>query len=553
MQPAGPAFPNIRRGIAGKLALWLLLSLLLIFAVFGYLNLRLQWRGSEELLVQSADRITDIIQRSTRYQMMHNDRDALYQVIRDVGSEPGIRRIRIFNKEGRISFSTDASEVDRVVDKQAEACYACHSKSAVLEKLDRPDRMRIFTEADGTRVLGMIRPIENQPQCASAACHAHPSTQRILGVIDANLSLEGVDTHLARTQQQLIGFTVLATFLICGVSAVFIWAVVYKPIRRLIAGTHRVADGDLDYRLRIDSADELGDLATSFNKMTGELADVHRTLELRVERKTRDLELAHKSLLRSEKMASLGKLAATVAHEVNNPLFGILTYARLCLKELEKDEYGGSAAAAKMRERLDLIERESRRCGELIRNLLTFARQAPQQRQPNKLNDLIERGVALVRHRCELQSIELETNLAPGIPEINCDAGQVQQVALVLCVNAIEAMGNGGRLSVSTEWDGEQDQAVIRVKDTGSGIAPEILPQIFDPFFTTKDDKLRTGLGLAVAKSIVEQHAGNISATSTPGAGTEFVITLPREVGAPVAPATAEPATPVAVSTGGGV
>jgi two-component system NtrC family sensor kinase len=396
----------------------------------------------------------------------------------------------------------------------------------------------------------MIRPIENQPQCASAACHAHPASQRILGVVDANLSLAAVDAHLARTQWQVAAFMAMAGLLICGVSAVFIWAVVYKPIRRLIAGTHRVADGDLDYRLEVATADELGDLAASFNKMTAELAEVQRTLETRVELKTRDLERAHTSLLRSEKMASLGKLAATVAHEVNNPLFGILTYARLCLRELEKTD---GANSAKLRERLDLIERESRRCGDIIRNLLTFARQAPQQRQENNLNELMGRAVALVRHRCEMQQIELETKLSPEIPPISCDGGQIQQVALVLLVNAIEAMGNFGRLSLATAWDPAGDQAVIRVTDTGGGIPPEILPQIFDPFFTTKDDKLRTGLGLAVAKSIVEQHGGTIGVESTPRQGTEFTIVLPRTVAA-VSPGSpdAEPARPsIPVLSGG--
>jgi two-component system NtrC family sensor kinase len=337
-------------------------------------------------------------------------------------------------------------------------------------------------------------------------------------------------------------FTVLAIVLICTVSVVFIWAVVYKPIRRLIVGTHRVADGDLDYRLEVSSNDELGDLAASFNKMTAELADVHRTLEQRVEKKTRDLERAHTSLVRSEKMASLGKLAATVAHEVNNPLFGILTYSRLCIRELEKSGLD-SEAAAKLGERLNLIERESRRCGDIIRNLLTFARQAPQQREANNLNELVERALALVRHRCEMQSIELETKLAPDLPAINCDAGQVQQVVLVLFVNAIEAMGSAGRLRITTQWDAEAEQAVIRVSDTGPGIPPDVLPQIFDPFFTTKDDKLRTGLGLAVAKSIVEQHAGTIAVTSALGTGAEFVITLPREAAVPPVAAAAAAST----------
>jgi two-component system NtrC family sensor kinase len=381
----------------------------------------------------------------------------------------------------------------------------------------------------------MIKPIENQAQCSNAACHAHPEMQRILGVIDVNLSLASVDEHLASTQRNLIRFTAVAVLLICAVSLIFIWAVLYKPIQRLMTGTHRLAGGDLDYRLPVQSGDELGDLAASFNKMTEELESAHgeitewaRTLEDRVEKKTQELERAHNSLVSSEKMASLGKLAATVAHEVNNPLFGILTYSRLCLKELENPQ-ALPGAAGKLTDRLKLIERESRRCGDIIRNLLTFARQAPSRREPNQLNELIERALALVRHQFELQSVELERDLDPDMPPVYCDANQFQQVILVLCVNAGEAMGQGGKLVVSSRFDGASDQAVIHVKDTGPGIPADVLKQIFEPFFTTKDDKLRTGLGLAVARSIIEQHAGTISVTSKPGLGAEFTVTLPRE------------------------
>src|SRR5208283_5401580 len=159
--------PNrLRAGLAAKLAISLLASTAALFALFGYFNLREQRRHSEEMVMQSAERITDVIQRSTRYEMLHNDRQALYNVIQELGSEPGIRRIRIFNKEGRISFSTDAAEVNRVVDKGAEACYGCHAQSAPLAKLNRPDRARIFRDGGGQRLLGVIRPIENAPACA---------------------------------------------------------------------------------------------------------------------------------------------------------------------------------------------------------------------------------------------------------------------------------------------------------------------------------------------------------------------------------------------------
>src|SRR5690242_16160477 len=222
---------RFKLGIAAKLGLCLVVGTAAIFTGFGYWNLRLQRRGAEELVLQSADRISDLIQRSTRYQMLENDRQGLYQTIRDIGNEPGIDRIRIFNKDGRIMFSTDAAEVNAMVDKHAEACYACHAQAAPLAKLGRPDRARTFMNAGGRRILALMRPIENEASCSSAACHAHPAGQQILGVIDAQLKLDVVDAQANRQQTLLARFTIIGAALLCLASVAFVWAVLYRPIQ----------------------------------------------------------------------------------------------------------------------------------------------------------------------------------------------------------------------------------------------------------------------------------------------------------------------------------
>jgi two-component system NtrC family sensor kinase len=526
MQP-----PNkMRLGLAAKLAICVIASTAAFFALFGYLNLRMERTHSEELIRQSAYRVADVILRSTHYEMLHNDRAGLHNVIQELGTETGIRRIRLFNKEGRITYSTDAAEVNTVVDQKAEACYGCHQQSAPLTKLHRKDRARRFTDTGGQSVLAVIQPIANTPECSNAACHEHPADRQVLGVIDANLSLSTVDQQIAQHQASLAYFLVGAIVFGSALAVAFIWIMVYRPVKALIDGTRRVAEGDLSYRLPVNSEDELGDLAHSFNKMTAEVEGVHAEIEERVRRKTAELEKAHKVLLSTEKMASIGKLAATVAHEINNPLFGILTYARLVLRNLMRVEVENRD---EMAEQLQTIERESKRCGDLVKNLLTFSRQAPSNREPQDLNTIVHRAILLVKHKLDMQSVELRENLAEGLPAVECDANQIQQVVLVLMVNASEAMPKGGTLEVTTEFDKVTEQGVVRVRDTGSGIPEDVLPRIFDPFFTTKEDQNRTGLGLAVAVSIVEQHTGEITVNSTPGQGTEFRLALPATAAVP--------------------
>ena len=524
---------RLTHSLSAKLNTLLLGAMVVIFALLGYLNIRLHRQHLEQATLLSAERVSDIIKRSTTEYMLRNDREGLHHAIHTMADEPGMVKIRIFDQEGRITYTTDPEERDHVVDKRAEACYACHAQSQPLARLNRPDRFRIYRNVAGSRVLGIITPIENQPACSNAACHAHPAAQKILGVLDTDLSLQMADVQLAESTRLMIAYTGVALILIACLSWVVVWQVVRKPVKALERGTELLAKGDLGYQIEVQSTDEIGELAGSFNDMSLQLQAEHnenlawtRTLEERVEQKARELKRAHEHALQTEKMASIGKMAAVLAHEINNPLSGILTYAKLLRKWADRED-GGAVRRQEVRESLDLIASESRRCGDLVRNLLTFSRVTPMNLQLTGLNQVVEHTVRLVQHQFELRGTQLQLRLDPALPLVECDAAQIEQVLLALVMNALDAMSQGGNLWITTSFSRKENHVRVVVRDDGAGIPPEILPLIFEPFLTTKETGHDVGLGLAISHSILERHHGSIEVQSEVGKGATFTITLP--------------------------
>ena len=516
-----------------KLVVSLVLSMSLVFGLLGYLVIRLHRQHLEQSTLLSAERISDVIRRSTTYDMLRNDREGLYHTMQMMADQPGITRVRIFDQEGRITYSTETSEVNQLVDKGAEACYGCHSKSKPLAHLNRPDRFRIYRVPNGPRVLGIITPIENQPACATASCHAHPESQHVLGVLDTNLSLAATDAQLAQSTNRMLAYLFFALLTVGTLSWLFVWRVVGNPIRKLKRATQRLSRGELGYQIDIRSHDEVGDLALSFNSMSSRLRAANEdivawaeTLEDRVEQKTEELRHAHDHMLHVEKMASIGKMAAVVAHEVNNPLSGILTYAKL----LRKWTASGQVAREKRDEAvecLELIASESRRCGELIKNLLTLSRTAPMNLELIDLHGVVDRCLLLLRNPLQLDGIQVQLDLPESLPRVKCDPAQMEQVFLALMTNAMDAMPHGGNLWLQAQFHAKRDEIEIRVRDDGTGIPPDVLPKLFEPFFTTKDSGHGVGLGLAISRGIVERHGGHIEVQSAPATGTTFTITLP--------------------------
>jgi len=536
-------WPRITQTLSVKLNVLLLGAMIVIFALLGTLNVRLHRQHLEQNTLAAAERMSDVIKHGTTDYMLRNDREGLYRSIRTMAAEPGIEKIRIFDQEGRITYTTTLAEQNHVVDKTGEACYGCHAQSQPLTRLNRPDRFRIYRNAAGDRVLGIITPIENQAACSNAACHAHPAEQRILGVLDTNLSLAKADVQLAESSRRMIAYTGCALLLIALLSWFFVWQVVGRPVKALQHGTEHLGNGNLGYQIEVRSVDEIGELARSFNAMSSRLEAEHRenvawtrTLEERVEQKTRELKRAHEHALHTEKMASIGKMAAVLAHEINNPLSGILTYAKLLHKWIDHED-GSLQRRQDICDSLDLIASESRRCGDLVKNLLTFSRATPMNLQATDLNRVIEQSLRLVQHQLDLTAVQVQTDLDPELPLVPCDGAQIEQVLLALIMNAIDAMPQGGNLWLTTKAQREKNRVEIVVRDDGSGIPPEILPRIFEPFLTTKETGRGVGLGLAISHSILERHNGSIEAQSELGRGTTFTVSLPWDAEPAACPA----------------
>jgi two-component system NtrC family sensor kinase len=385
-------------------------------------------------LTRSADQLSETIGRSTYYDMLENRRPALHREIVTIGAQKGIEKVRVFNASGTITFSSDEAEIGRSLDKNAEACYACHAAGQPLHRLTIGDRTRIYRAPDGHRVLGMIRPIHNEAACWNAACHAHRAGDTVLGVLDVDLSLAEADRQIAADQRQFVLLALLAVAL----NSLLLWwlshRLVVQPVATLIAGTRRVAEGDLHTRIPATAPHELGDLARAFNDMTERLGDAQR------------------QLTQADKLASVGRLAAGVAHEINNPLTGVLTYASFLHKRV--------AANPEMEADLEVIVRETKRCRDIVRGLLDFARQTPPQRRPTDLNEVVRRGLAIVMNQLALDRVSVSVDLAKDLGTVPADDNQIQQVVVNLVLNAADAIREAG------------ENAAIHVRTRAASMSP---------------------------------------------------------------------------------
>lgn len=320
-------------------------------------------------------------------------------------------------------------------------------------------------------------------------------------------------------------FVVAISFLLC----LILYNFVTKPISLLVKGMNKLSRGDMDHRISLNTKDEIGLLANSFNSMVEELKQ-HRdkmenwtkNLEEEVQKKTAEIVGAQEQLINAEKLASLGRMAAGVAHELNSPLTGIVTFAYLMMKRMPPENTQDA-------EDLKVIIDQTERCSKIIRGLLGFSRKTASEKAYVNMNTLIENTLSMVRNQAKFHNIAFDVRLDKFIPEINADPNQIQQVFLSLLINAADAMEEKGEITISSRMVEEDADRFVELEftDTGRGIPEDIRSKVFEPFFTTKPAGKGTGLGLAVSYGIIKNHKGQIFVKSEHGRGASFFIRLP--------------------------
>ena len=492
-------------------------------------------------VIHGSESIADALRLSIQHDMRLNRRDGLREMIEAAGEHPSIEAVRVFNKDGRISFSSNPGEIGTVVPRSEDACVTCHSGSVPARDLDPEDRSRTYQGPEGQDMLATIRVIRNESGCQGSGCHGPPAAEPVLGVLDVAMTLEPAQERVASSTRSAVLISLAAVALITLFTFLIISRSIRQPIRRMVEATRRVKEGSYDVEVPEGGAREIRILANAVDEMVHSLNSSHTAIERwaveledSVAEKAQELQEARFQMVRAEKLASVGQVAAGIAHELNSPLMAINTFAHLVRSQVPDDE--------QVQEDLRMIERESNRCAAIVRQLLDYSRKHEDGAETElcTIEKAVTGAVDLLKIEIQNDHVDLEVSLPDDLPPVEANQVQLMQIFVNLIMNALQAMPDGGRLTIDADVvaRGQLDSAdlpphpaddIVRVtvEDTGTGIEPDALGKVFDPFFTTKPVGEGSGLGLSVSLGLIRGYRGTITVDSDGQSGTTFTVLLP--------------------------
>ena len=525
----------IKRRLGNRIMATIIVSITLVMGVEIVLDLYFGKKDTIKLMETLSMDLAASTYSGIKYPMSVGDSSAVEQVLTDIREKMEGIEVLICDTNQLITWSTHRDKMYTNIKDTITNTEPLEALNVLLQSGKAP-KGSFESAFDDKRHIVVLEPILNEEACF----HCHGSTKKVIGGMIVKTDVERALMTVTAAKNRTILRTILLLLGIIAISYALIEKFISSQVQRLTDGVKRVAAGDLDFEIQTRSSDEIGELARSFNIMTYELKEAHdeitnwaTTLEHLVDQRTAQLERAQENAIRTEKMASMGRLAAIVAHEINNPLAGIRTYAKLMLKRKE-DLFPGDAT--KYIQYLETIESESARCGDIVRGLLQFARPTKPQIGQHDINTLVQETLRLVQHQIHLLNIEVTLKLAPESPTASCDDQKIKQALVALLLNSCDAVqSDTGRITISTALLAQAKKVEISIEDNGIGMDEETRSHMFEPFFTTKkvspeqEASLNSGLGVSVVYEIVESHYGTIDVESELGEGTTITIFLSQE------------------------
>jgi len=530
---------RLRSTIYGRVVGIITVAGLVLFISFSIIFRTLYVNYFNTVLKQNGNNVGAIVEGSLYKSMLENDKSTLHSTLDIINTMPGIDDVNLYDQNDNLAYSSFTAESEFHSNPD---CITCHSDLSDMFSMRERSYMIIDEKSDcsmnpgkpGQRHLLLRRPILNELSCYTASCHAHSENEEVLGSLIIRMPLKDLDNALQKSSVDFLLMALIITAIVVTLLIFFTRKRIKDPLNSILTASEAVSAGQIKTRLDISPGllDDMKMVSIAFNNMldhidraTNELENWSKQLEYKVQKKSEELSEAQNELITVERIASLGKLSASVAHEINNPLSGILIYTKLVYKQLENKEITREKRENMLRQ-LKLIETETKRCGDIVKGLLDFSRKDQDDFEEKHLNEILQGTYELMRHHIRIANITFLTDLSARHDIIYCSPNQIKQACIAILVNASEAVTENGEIVIRTK-NSDMNTIRLEISDNGSGIAPEDIPHIFEPFFSTKREARGIGLGLAIVHGIVQNHNGKVEVDSVVGRGTTISLVFP--------------------------
>lgn len=530
---------KFRSSIYSRVVYIIIISSVILFVSLGVIFRSVYEQYLNTVIRQSGNNIGSIVEGSLYHSMLENDKSALQGTLDIINTMSGIDDVNMYDVNDSLVYTSFSSDT---ASHSNPDCLSCHPNiRSMFPRKEKSYRIiNIKSECDmnqndnSHRHLLIRSPILNEKSCYTSSCHAHKESDEVLGSLVLKIPLTDLDNAVKKSSAEFYLLAIFTTLLLLAILIFFTRKKIKNPLNDIVKASIAVANGNKSTRLEIrpNQLDDMRMVSQAFNDMldnlqsaTEELQNWSQQLEYKVQKKSEELGAAQNELIHIERIASLGKLSSSVAHEINNPLSGILVYTKLIYKQLSNPELYASRKDSILRH-LKLIENETKRCGDIVKGLLDFSRKDQEDFETKHLHATLQETYELMIHPITIANIAFISDFSAKSDLVFCSPNQIKQACVAILVNASEAVVENGEIVFSTR-NPDADTLRIEISDNGIGIPADDIPHIFEPFFSTKQDTSGIGLGLAIVHGIVKSHNGKIEVKSELGKGTTISIILP--------------------------